>query len=270
MKQFAPLASPTESPESFSHSGFPGSFLVSSAWLPQPLGVCFHSLPAAHHHTHLLHCSRCSQSSTQARKEKRAASWRNPAAPEPHLALPDSPLVLVNQLADLSVLFFYTGAFFKQFLLQTFIFLPMTEIRSVWFPSNSPAMKSAQLCVLGHLYHPLDVVQDDGGFHGHTGHAHRQASLLLQVVYLPKSSRRESVISQSAITSGAGNASAYLGGQLIHLIHHFSYGQTDLSVLLSGFSHQEVRHISGAWRKQPITTATGVNLCPAGSASCHQ
>lgn len=49
-----------------------------------------------------------------------------------------------------------------------------------------------------HLYDPLDVVQDDGGLHGHAGHAHRQAGLPLQVVHLSKPCRRGPVNISSA------------------------------------------------------------------------
>lgn len=76
----------------------------------------------------------------------------------------------------------------------------MRQIRSVWFPSNRSEIitgksRSCQHQALSseHLHDPLDVVQDDGGLHGHAGHAHRQAGLLLQVVYLSKPCQRGSV-----------------------------------------------------------------------------
>lgn len=61
-----------------------------------------------------------------------------------HVRPADSPLVLLNELTDLPVLLLYARAFFKEILLQTFIFLPMKEIRSVWFPSNASEVITAR------------------------------------------------------------------------------------------------------------------------------
>lgn len=73
--------------------------------------------------------------------------WQEPKFSKALLILSDSPLVLLDELTDLMVLFLYARAFLKDFLLQTFIFLPMKEIRSVPATCRRSKHQSVRACV---------------------------------------------------------------------------------------------------------------------------